>query len=138
MERLTHRIGNNPAVPTKFDLDFAFKTFDDDQAWAGLTAIFDRLAAYEDTGLEPAAIVEMNDFTKSQCVILLGELDETRNENAQLRVIVEHIDPDFFRRKCRVCGCNWNHPCEGGCSWVGDDLCSKCFGKMLRSESNSK
>lgn len=29
-------------------------------------------------------------------------------------------------RTCRVCGCTDNRACEGGCSWVGDTLCSKC------------
>ncbi len=29
-------------------------------------------------------------------------------------------------QKCRVCGCTWFTPCEGGCFWVEDDLCSKC------------
>lgn len=30
---------------------------------------------------------------------------------------------------CRVCGCITDLACEGGCSWVEDDLCSKCVGK---------
>ena len=49
------------------------------------------------------------------------------HENAQLRAVITQSDPDFFKRKCRVCGCDWNHACEGGCSWVADDLCSKCY-----------
>jgi len=29
--------------------------------------------------------------------------------------------------KCRVCGCDDQHACEGGCSWVdGADICSVC------------
>lgn len=28
--------------------------------------------------------------------------------------------------KCRVCGCTWSSPCEGGCHWVEKDLCSRC------------
>lgn len=32
----------------------------------------------------------------------------------------------FDERKCRICGCTWNSPCEGGCYWVEYDLCSKC------------
>lgn len=31
-----------------------------------------------------------------------------------------------LNKKCRVCGCSWDHACEGGCYWVGDDLCSRC------------
>lgn len=48
------------------------------------------------------------------------------SENAQLRGVIEQMDQDFFARKCRVCGCDWNHPCPGGCWWVEDDLCSSC------------
>jgi hypothetical protein len=35
-------------------------------------------------------------------------------------------DTLFNEQKCRVCGCTDNNACEGGCSWVEDDLCSKC------------
>ncbi len=51
MERLTKRWGANHAVPTKINLDFIFDL--DDATSQGLTDIFDRLAAYEGTGLEP-------------------------------------------------------------------------------------
>lgn len=30
------------------------------------------------------------------------------------------------RRTCRVCGCWELAACEGGCSWVAQDLCSAC------------
>lgn len=29
---------------------------------------------------------------------------------------------------CRECGCTDDAPCEGGCSWVEEDLCSRCDG----------
>jgi hypothetical protein len=29
-------------------------------------------------------------------------------------------------RTCRVCGCTDDQACEGGCTWVEDDLCSAC------------
>jgi hypothetical protein len=29
--------------------------------------------------------------------------------------------------KCRICGCTYEHACNGGCSWVrNEDLCSVC------------
>lgn len=28
---------------------------------------------------------------------------------------------------CRVCGCTQWAACDGGCSWVEDDLCSECI-----------
>lgn len=31
------------------------------------------------------------------------------------------------KRLCRVCGCTQFHACPGGCYWVTDDQCSKCF-----------
>lgn len=34
------------------------------------------------------------------------------------------LEPE--QRKCRVCGCTWDHGCPGGCYWVADDLCSQC------------
>ncbi|EYB68839.1 hypothetical protein DEIPH_ctg017orf0216 [Deinococcus phoenicis] len=27
---------------------------------------------------------------------------------------------------CRVCGCTNNWPCDGGCWWAEDDLCTSC------------
>jgi len=30
---------------------------------------------------------------------------------------------------CRICGCTNEHPCDGGCYWVEEDLCSACEGK---------
>ena len=56
MERLTARIKNNPAVPAKFDLDFVLGSNIDDTTWKCLDALIQRLAAYEDTGLEPDEI----------------------------------------------------------------------------------
>lgn len=55
-------------------------------------------------------------------------------ENSQLRSVITQIDPNFFTRKCRICGCDWNHPCECGCSWVEDDLCSTCADQGLGGE----
>jgi len=78
-----------------------------------------------------AYIRKINDFEKSQCKIMLEKLQRVKTESAQLRNVIEQMDTDFFKRKCRVCGCDWNHACLGGCSWVGDDLCSRCFSKML-------
>ena len=42
MERLVIRFGGNPAVPCKFDLDFAVDL--DKKTWNGLKEIFDALA----------------------------------------------------------------------------------------------
>lgn len=42
----------------------------------------------------------------------------------------------FDERECRSCGCKDSHACEGGCSWVETDLCSKC--KQIFEETNEK
>ena len=54
MERLVIRIGNEPAVPTEFDMDFVFDL--DKGTFDGLQRIFNQLDAYEDTGLKPKEI----------------------------------------------------------------------------------
>lgn len=59
MERLTQKTPNLPAVPVNFALDFVFDL--DNETWHGLSAVFERLAEYEDTGKTPAEIAEMRD-----------------------------------------------------------------------------
>lgn len=57
MERLTHKAPGVPAVPVNIDLDFVFDLAD--HTWNGLSAIFERLAEYEDTGMTPAEVVAL-------------------------------------------------------------------------------
>jgi hypothetical protein len=52
--------------------------------------------------------------------------EQLKVENAQLRAVITQHDPNFFKRKCRFCGCDWNHPCNDHDYWVEDDLCSAC------------
>lgn len=80
-----------------------------------------QLQEIESTGL---TITELSAL-KEKCTYLAIE-------NSQLRSVILQFDTDFFTRKCHVCGCDWNHPCEDGCSWIGDDLCSQCFQKGLK------
>lgn len=35
-------------------------------------------------------------------------------------------DGAFLEPQCRVCGCTELDACPGGCSWVEEDLCSRC------------
>ena len=39
-------------------------------------------------------------------------------------------------RACRGCGCTQERACEGGCIWVGEELCSTCLAgaRMLEPE----
>lgn len=41
---------------------------------------------------------------------------------------------EWWAKICKVCGCSEEDPCEGGCSWVEEDLCSACAGKEGESE----
>jgi len=36
---------------------------------------------------------------------------------------------------CRICGCTNEHPCDGGCYWVEEDLCSACDTKAKQRDS---
>ncbi len=33
---------------------------------------------------------------------------------------------ELKEQKCRICGCTDSKACEGGCSWVLPEICSKC------------
>lgn len=78
--------------------------------------------------------IESSGLTLTEIIALKEKCTQSEIENSQFRSVIQQFDTDFFTRKCRVCGCDWNHPCEGGCSWVGEDLCSKCFQKGLRGK----
>lgn len=36
-------------------------------------------------------------------------------------------------QRCRICGCNCDSACEGGCHWVEADLCSACMAAPVTS-----
>lgn len=57
MNRLTAQWGENPAVPTKLDLA-KFLDFSED-IWADFDDIIQRLAAYENTGLTPKEVQQL-------------------------------------------------------------------------------
>ncbi len=41
-------------------------------------------------------------------------------------------------RICKGCGCTDSHACEGGCFWVTDNLCSKCYDKKQMRPGKDK
>ena len=45
----------------------------------------------------------------------------------------EDSSPLFDVQKCTVCGCTDDCACPGGCSWVADEVCSRCADKMLEA-----
>lgn len=62
MDRLTAKCGNNRAVPTRLHLDFVWDI--SDAAWSELQCIFDKLSAYEKTGMDPKQIESMREDIK--------------------------------------------------------------------------
>ncbi|HEX2938874.1 MAG TPA: hypothetical protein VHO66_08145 [Ruminiclostridium sp.] len=80
----------------------------------------------DDTTLE-AAMVEVMQWNEQRNRLKVNEAERIQIENKQLKAVISQFDPEFFNRKCRVCGCTWNHACQGGCHWVADNLCSRCF-----------
>jgi len=54
-----------------------------------------------------------------------------KSKRALKRTAVTPVDDDGADdvSTCRVCGCTDMEACEGGCTWVEDDLCSKCNSK---------
>lgn len=73
MERLTKRWGNNPAVPATFYIDFVFE-MDGVQA-AAFKDFCNRLADYEDTGLEPQEITALKLYAMGAAVAEIQEFD---------------------------------------------------------------
>ena len=84
MDRLTAQYGKNHAVPTKFDLDFVFRV--DKDVWDGLTNIFDRLDAYEKTGLMPDEIPQLQ-----------SEVERLTKENVALQCENNVLQGSFDR-----------------------------------------
>lgn len=82
--------------------------------------------------LQKGLIEETADKDKS---ILHKRIAGLTIENAQLRDVITQIDPAFFKRKCHVCGCDWNHPCNDHDCWVTDDLCSACAEQEATKEA---
>ena len=81
MERLTSEI-NGRAVPIKFDLDFAFDMPQHD--WSGLQEMFDRLAAYEETRLEPEEIERFRQAAGVNCKTILVRRPTLEQARGQL------------------------------------------------------
>ena len=50
---------------------------------------YQMLGAYEETGLSPEEIINLNDFSKSQCAALLSKNGELKQENAELKKALE-------------------------------------------------
>lgn len=89
-------------------------------------AACDRLAAYEDTGLTPKEIKDLNNFEKTQCYKLLAEIAALRAENAALRVENKQYKI-ADKNRIPITGCDgcihndgtWQFPC---CECARNDM----------------
>lgn len=56
------------------------------------------------------------------------QMEEIRD--AELRIDERKKLFEFLKTEgmqfCRICGCTHYFACDGGCSWIEDDLCSAC------------
>lgn len=57
-----------------------------------------------------------------------GTMDVEKSELCTTHEEAKKKLEQIKNRKCRVCGCTWEHACQGGCYWVEENLCSKCVG----------
>ncbi|HTB10971.1 MAG TPA: hypothetical protein VK752_05345 [Bryobacteraceae bacterium] len=56
-------------------------------------------------------------------------------DRAELRGLLAELplgedEPVSQARRCRHCGCTDDEPCEGGCGWAAEDLCTSCVDKV--------
>jgi hypothetical protein len=55
-------------------------------------------------------------------------VDATDEELDQISAAFIEIGVELYRRArvrcCRVCGCTEDNACDGGCTWIGEELCS--------------
>ncbi len=82
MDRLTHVTNGFGAVPTKYDLTFTLNA----RTVKGEQEILDRLGEYEDTGLTPEQIREMDKLYREKC----EEVNELKKEKLKLESMIEN------------------------------------------------
>lgn len=80
---------------------------------------FERLAEYEDTKLSPKAIIELNDFEKTQCAKLLAKLGEYTNSGLSPEEVQELAKAKADGRLVEVVRCK---DCDMG--YVDKDMSS--------------
>ncbi len=112
-----------------------------------VTNALNRLSSYEETGLLPKQVHEVNTFVGSQTEQLLVKnavlqkafalacrmLEDSIGSPAQDDGgdLPDHWQDNLLNRArseqiCRVCGCTQDNACIGGCYWADTDLCSRC------------
>lgn len=91
---------------------------------------------------------ELMEPIEQQNARLAKGLEESYGENQALKEAVTALETELVEmrclaaamlriRCCRECGCTDTQPCEEGCWWLTDDLCSACAEKRgldLREE----
>jgi PRTRC genetic system protein A len=87
----------------------------------------------DETGLKFYCVVGRLDTQRPQIAARVGVYGHTMRVPA--RTVFESLGSfvDTLGR-CRECGCDEEHACEGGCYWVEEDLCSSCAEKEGASD----
>lgn len=75
-----------------------------------------------DQGVCPA---EDADANFPECDAEQGECGDTGLWSCWQKYFRERVASEPV---CRVCGCTEDNACPGGCSWVEENLCSRCAG----------
>ena len=72
--------------------------------------------------LDPVKATALANVTQ----LLRGDRDVTDSFVIEMAHSFEAYLRDEPTRRCGMCGCTDDHACQGGCSWVSPDLCSRC------------
>ena len=115
----------------------SLRRFDASEAWIALSEETRRAIGEAALLLQVSTEAQMLAIDKPP--LPAGRRWERAEQIAWQRFATIPIDPDLYPggpdlaalgiQACRVCGCTNEMACEGGCSWVEDDLCSECVGK---------
>jgi hypothetical protein len=62
----------------------------------------------------------------AELLLELGRLNKDLKADSTVFINLTPIVVRFEERMCKKCGCTQQRACEGGCTWVQDDLCSRC------------
>lgn len=95
-------------------------------------------------GLEQGGDVLYIDLINYEDIFLTYDsIEECRNTITEVielfygNQLEDTFDP--FTSPCKRCGCTWNNPCEDGCYWVSEWICSSCATEQeLKENSNEE
>jgi len=148
--------GNYQDAPDEYEIEQAVLTQIDDALKEVQNALKElgRFEEWEIAWTRAAPLIDVLQVAQSYLLTLpqgadrkiLDEINDaiTKPQKPQeLKATLEAIllylsKPPLGLMKCKYCGCTDDHACEGGCSWVAKDVCSKCAEKLVRVVKNAQ